>query len=50
VAHALRGDRERAVAYLEQTFEKLGALNRRRVAIDPDLESVRTELMERRAL
>jgi serine/threonine protein kinase/Tfp pilus assembly protein PilF len=50
VAHALRGDRERAVAYLEQTFEKLGALNRRRVAIDPDLESVRAELMERRAL
>jgi serine/threonine protein kinase/Tfp pilus assembly protein PilF len=44
-AHALRGDRERAVAYLEQTFEKLGALNRRRAATDPDLESVRSDLM-----
>jgi tetratricopeptide (TPR) repeat protein len=50
VAHALRGDRERAVKYLEATFEKMGALNRRRVAIDPDLESVRAELMARRAV
>jgi serine/threonine protein kinase/Tfp pilus assembly protein PilF len=50
VAHALRGEQDRAVAYLESTFERMGALNRRRVAIDPDLESVRAELMEKRAL
>jgi tetratricopeptide (TPR) repeat protein len=47
LAHALRGDRERAVTYLEQTFDRLGALNRRRAATDPDLESVRADLMAR---
>ena len=47
LAHALRGDRDRAVSYLEQTFQRLGALNRRRAATDPDLESVRADLMAR---
>jgi serine/threonine protein kinase/tetratricopeptide (TPR) repeat protein len=47
LAHALRGDRDRAVAYLEQTFERMGALNRRRAATDPDVESVRSELTAR---
>jgi serine/threonine protein kinase/Tfp pilus assembly protein PilF len=47
VAHALRGDRERALHYLEQTFTKLGPLNRRRALTDPDLESVRSELEAR---
>ena len=50
LAHALRGDRERAVTYLESTFEKLGALNRRRAATDPDLEGIRAELLEKKAL
>jgi len=46
-AHALRGERDRAIAYLEQTYERLGALNRRRAAVDPDLDSVREELRAR---
>ena len=50
LAHALRGDRERAVTYLESTFEKLGALNRRRAATDPDLEGIRAELLDKKAL
>jgi tetratricopeptide (TPR) repeat protein len=46
-AHALRGDHERAIAYLQQTYEKLGALNRRRAATDPDFDAVRDELRGR---
>jgi len=44
VAYALRGDAERALKYLEDTFPKLGALNRRRIGHDPDLESVHPAL------
>jgi len=44
VAYALRGDAERALKYLEDTFPKLGALNRHRIAHDPDLESVHPAL------
>ncbi|HXE80151.1 MAG TPA: protein kinase [Vicinamibacterales bacterium] len=47
LAHALRGERERAITYLQQTYERLGALNRRRAANDPDLESLRDELRDR---
>jgi serine/threonine protein kinase/Tfp pilus assembly protein PilF len=41
VAYALSGDLKHAVKYLEQTFTKLGALNRKRIMHDPDLEGVR---------
>jgi tetratricopeptide (TPR) repeat protein len=44
VANALRGDAERALKYLEDTFPKLGALNRLRIAHDPDLELVHPAL------
>jgi serine/threonine protein kinase/tetratricopeptide (TPR) repeat protein len=44
VAHALRGDTDKAVRYLEDTFPKLGALNRLRIGHDPDLESVHPAL------
>ena len=44
VAHALRGDADRALKYLEDTFQKLGALNRHRIGHDPDLESVHPAL------
>jgi serine/threonine protein kinase/Tfp pilus assembly protein PilF len=46
-AHAVRGEHERAIAYLQQTYQRLGALNRRRAAGDPDLESIRDELHAR---
>ena len=41
VAYALSGHLEHAVKYLEQTFTKLGPLNRKRIMHDPDLEIVR---------
>jgi non-specific serine/threonine protein kinase len=41
VAYALSGNLEHAVKYLEQTFTKLGPLNRKRILHDPDLEIVR---------
>jgi serine/threonine protein kinase/tetratricopeptide (TPR) repeat protein len=44
IALALRGETDRAVKYLEQTWPRLGALNRQRSAHDPDLESVRPAL------
>jgi serine/threonine protein kinase/Flp pilus assembly protein TadD len=44
IALALRGDTDRAVRYLEETWPRAGALNRLRVARDPDLESVRPAL------
>ncbi len=44
VAYALSGNLEHAVKYLEQTFTKLGPLNRKRVMSDPDLEAVRALL------
>jgi tetratricopeptide (TPR) repeat protein len=44
IALALRGDTERAVKYLEETWRRAGALNRLRAARDPDLESVRSAL------
>ena len=44
IALALRGDTDRAVKYLEETWPRTGALNRLRVARDPDLESVRPAL------
>ncbi len=47
IAYALHGDTERAVKYLAQTLDSLGALNRKRIAHDPDLESVRPALVER---
>jgi tetratricopeptide (TPR) repeat protein len=47
IAHALRGDIGRAVTFIEQTWPKLGPLNRRRVAHDPDLAAVRPALVER---
>jgi tetratricopeptide (TPR) repeat protein/predicted Ser/Thr protein kinase len=40
-AHALRGDTDRALARLADSSRRLGALNRKRVAADPDLESLR---------
>jgi serine/threonine protein kinase/Tfp pilus assembly protein PilF len=50
IAYALHGENERAVKYLVQTFGSLGALNRKRIAHDPDLESVRPALVERGVL
>jgi serine/threonine protein kinase/Tfp pilus assembly protein PilF len=47
IALALRGETDRAVKYLEATWPRLGALNRQRVARDPDLESVRPGLEAR---
>ena len=47
IAHALRGDNARAATLIEQTWNKLGALNRRRVVHDPDLATVRPLLTER---
>jgi serine/threonine protein kinase/Tfp pilus assembly protein PilF len=44
VAYALRGETERALRYLEDTYPKLGALNRHRIGHDPDLESVHPAL------
>ena len=44
IALALRGETDRAVKYLEETWPRAGALNRLRVARDPDLESVRPAL------
>ena len=44
VAYALRGDTDRALKYLEDTFPKLGALNRLRIGHDPDLEAVHPAL------
>jgi serine/threonine protein kinase/tetratricopeptide (TPR) repeat protein len=44
IALALRGETDRAVKYLEQTWPRLGALNRQRAAHDPDLEPVRPAL------
>jgi tetratricopeptide (TPR) repeat protein len=44
IAFALRGETDRAVKYLEQTWPRLGALNRQRAAHDPDLEPVRPAL------
>jgi serine/threonine protein kinase/Tfp pilus assembly protein PilF len=47
IALALRGDPDRAVRYLEETWPRRGALNRLRVTRDPDLESVRPALAAR---
>jgi tetratricopeptide (TPR) repeat protein len=47
IAYALHGDVERAARLLQQTFDSLGALNRLRIAHDPDLESVRPALVAR---
>jgi serine/threonine protein kinase/Tfp pilus assembly protein PilF len=47
IALALKGDTDRAVKYLEETWSRTGALNRLRVARDPDLESVRPALAEK---
>jgi TolB-like protein/Tfp pilus assembly protein PilF len=47
IAYALHGDTERASKYLAQTLDNLGALNRKRIAHDPDLENVRPALVER---
>jgi serine/threonine protein kinase/Tfp pilus assembly protein PilF len=44
IALALRGDTDRAIKYLEETWPRAGALNRLRAARDPDLESVRPAL------
>jgi tetratricopeptide (TPR) repeat protein len=44
IALALKGDTDRAVKYLEETWSRAGALNRLRVARDSDLESVRPAL------
>ena len=44
IAMALRGDTDRALKYLEETWSRAGALNRLRAARDPDLESVRPAL------
>ena len=47
IAFVLRGDTDRAVKYLEETWPRAGALNRLRVVRDPDLESVRPALAAR---
>jgi tetratricopeptide (TPR) repeat protein/TolB-like protein len=47
VAYALKGESDRAIKYLEQTFPRLGALNRTRMASDPDLESIRPLMLAR---
>jgi tetratricopeptide (TPR) repeat protein len=47
IAYALRGDQERALKYLEETWRRLGALNRIRVSRDPDLEPLRPALRAR---
>jgi tetratricopeptide (TPR) repeat protein len=44
IAFALRGDTDRAVKYLADTWPRLGPLNRQRVAHDPDLETLRPAL------
>jgi serine/threonine protein kinase/Tfp pilus assembly protein PilF len=46
-AHALCGDIERAARYLAETFPKYAAINRVRIAGDPDLADVRPLLAER---
>ncbi len=45
-AYALSGDVEQAVQLFAASSEKLGAYNRWRGARDPDLESVRSELLD----
>jgi TolB-like protein/Tfp pilus assembly protein PilF len=47
VAHALRGDADRAARYLAETFPKFAAINRVRIAGDPDLAGVRPILAAR---
>jgi len=46
-AHALGGDVERAARYLAETFPRYAAINRVRIAGDPDLAEVRPLLAQR---
>jgi tetratricopeptide (TPR) repeat protein len=42
-AHALRGEKDQALARLADSSRRLTALNRKRVAVDPDLEILRDD-------
>ncbi len=44
-AHALSGDSARALDYFRESSTQLAALNRRRGATDPDLETIREQLL-----
>jgi serine/threonine protein kinase/tetratricopeptide (TPR) repeat protein len=48
--HALRGESDRALRMLAESSAKLGALNRVRAPLDPDLESVHGDARFREAL
>ena len=48
--HALRGQTDRALRMLEESSRSLGALNRFRAPLDPDLESLHGEARFREAL
>ena len=41
--YALQGDRDRALRYLEESSQQLGAINSVRARTDPDLESLRDD-------